>query len=305
MGLAGVFGAHSDDELVDSVLHALDLGINFIDTARLYGRSEELVGRALRAWRGTPPFVATKVSVLGPNSKWGRPPSVESAFPRGHVTREIDLSLRTLGVDRIDLMQMHLYWHSWGTSGYWLDELQAAKASGKIALIGISLPDHRHDVGLSLVESGGIDSVQTIVNIFDPFAFDCLVPACQRHGVGVIARCILDEGGLTGFLKTDTPFAPDDFRHLYFDSVGRGTYLNRVEALRSLLPANASSLAELAVKFVLAHPGVTTAISSMHVPRYADENIAAASAPPLSPAAFEVLRLHHRWTRNFYEAKYV
>ena len=305
MGLAGVFGAHSDDELVASVIHALDRGINFIDTARLYGRSEELIGRVLREWRGAPPFVATKVSVLGPNTKWGCPPTVESAFPRGHVTREIELSLRTLGVDRIDLMQLHLYWHSWGVSGYWLDELLKAKASGKIALIGVSLPDHRHDVGLSLVESGHIDAIQTIVNIFDPFALDCLVPACQRHGVGVIARCILDEGGLTGFLKADTPFPPGDFRHLYFDSVGREIYLNRVDALRSFVPKNAISLAELAVRFVLTHPGVTTAISSMHVPRFADENIAAANAPALSPATVEALRLQHRWTRNFYEAKYV
>jgi hypothetical protein len=100
MGLAGVFGAHSDEELVASVLHALDSGINFIDTARLYGRSEELIGRALRSWQGAPPFVATKVSVLGANTKWGRPPAVDSAFPRGHVTREIDLSLTVRGMCR-------------------------------------------------------------------------------------------------------------------------------------------------------------------------------------------------------------
>lgn len=305
MGLAGVFGAHTDGELVAGVLHALERGINFIDTARLYGRSEELVGRALREWRGPPPFVATKVSVLGPNTKWGRPPPVEVAFPRGHVRSEIDLSLQTLGVERIDLMQLHLYWHSWGTGGYWLDELEAARSAGKVALIGVSLPDHRHDVGLSLVESGRINSVQTIVNIFDPFALDCLVPACQRHGVGVIARCVLDEGGLTGFLREDTPFPPGDFRHLYFDSVGRDVYLRRVEALRAFVPENASSLGALAIKFVLSHPGVTTAISSMHIPRYADENIAAAGEGDLAASAFEELRLRHRWTRNFYEPKYV
>jgi aryl-alcohol dehydrogenase-like predicted oxidoreductase len=305
MGLAGVFGAHTDSELVDSVLHALENGISFIDTARLYGRSEELVGRALCEWRGRPPFVATKVSVLGPNTKWGRPPSVEEAFPQGHVRREIDLSLKTLGVERIDLMQLHLYWHTWGVEGYWLDELDAARAAGKIALIGVSLPDHRHDVGLPLVESGRINSVQTIVNIFDPFALDCLVPACERHGVGVIARCILDEGGLTGFLRPDTPFPPGDFRHLYFDSVGREVYLRRVEALRKFVPENASSLTALAVKFVLSHTGVTTAISSLHVPHYADENIAAAGEKSLDPEIVEELRLRHRWTRNFYEAKYV
>ncbi len=305
MGLAGVFGAYTDAELLAGVLHALERGINFIDTARLYGRSEELVGRALREWRGAPPFVASKVSVLGPNTKWGRPPPVEEAFPRGHVRREIDLTLKTLGVERIDLMQLHLYWHPWGVEGYWLDELVAARSAGKVALIGVSLPDHRHDVGLSLVESGRIDAVQTIVNIFDPFALDCLVPACQRHGVGVIARCILDEGGLTGFLRADTPFAPGDFRHLYFDSSGRDVYLRHVEDLRACVPGNASSLTALAIRFVLSHPGVTTAISSMHIPRFADENIAAAGEGSLDAATLELLRLRHRWTRNFYEAKYV
>lgn len=305
MGLAGWFGAHSDEELVGSVLHALESGINFIDTARAYGRSEELLSRALSEWKGAAPFVATKVNPLGPNTKWGRPVPVETVFPRGHVTREIDLSLRTLGIERIDLMQMHAYWATWGVEGYWLDELDAAKQAGKIALAGISIPDHRHDIALPLVQSGRIDSVQTIVNIFDPFAGDCLVPACRKHGVGVIARCILDEGGLTGFLKADTAFESSDFRSRYFDGCGRDNYLRRVDALRQFVPGHARTLATLAVKYVLADPGVTTAISSMHVQRFADENISALLEPALAADVVEALRLQHRWTRNFYEVKYV
>jgi aryl-alcohol dehydrogenase-like predicted oxidoreductase len=305
MGLSGAFGTYTDGELIAAVVHSLERGINFIDTARLYGRSEELLGRALREWRGAPPFLASKVSVLGPNTKWGRPPAIEEAFPRGHVSREIDLSLAALGVDRIDLMQMHLYWHGWEAEGYWLDELEAARSAGKILLIGVSLPDHRHDVGLSLVESGRINSVQTIVNIFDPFALDCLIPACERHGVGVIARCILDEGGLTGFLRAETPFTLGDFRHLYFDSSGRDFYQRRIEALRAFVPNEASSLTSLAIRFVLSHPGITTALSSMHVPHFADQNIAAAEEGDLNPETLELLRLRHRWTRNFYESKYV
>jgi len=305
MGLAGWFGAYSDEELVQSVIHALESGINFIDTARAYGRSEELVGRALKAWSGPAPFIASKINPLGPNTKWGCPVPPETVFPRGHITREIDLSLRTLGLERIDLMQLHVYWATWGVDGYWLDELEAARAAGKIGLRGISIPDHRHDVALPLVQSGRIDSVQTIVNIFDPFAGDCLIPACREHGVGVIARCILDEGGLTGFLQRETKFAEGDFRSRYFDAVGRDIYLQRVEALRPFVPAHASTLAALAIKYVLADPGVTTAISSMHVRRFADENLAALREPPLPESVVETLRLHHRWTRNFYEAKYV
>ncbi len=305
MGLAGWFGTYSDDELVASVLHALNSGINFIDTARAYGRSEELIGRALREWRGPAPFVASKVNPLGSNTKWGCPVPVETVFPPGHVTNEIDLSLRTLGVERLDLMQLHVYWSRWGVEGYWLDELDRARTAGKIALAGISIPDHRHDTALPLVASGRIDAVQTIVNIFDPFAGDGLIPCCREHGVGVIARCILDEGGLTGFLRTDTKFHDTDFRAHYFDSVGREIYLQRVEALREFVPTQAATLAALAIKYVLANPGITTAISSMHVRRHADENIAALSEAPLDPGTVETLRLRHRWTRNFYEAKYV
>lgn len=305
MGLAGWFGAYSDATLIDSVHHALNAGINFIDTARAYGRSEELLGRALREWRGARPFLASKVNPLGPNTKWGRSTPVDTVFPRGHITREIDLSLRTLGVDRIDLMQLHLYWATWGTEGYWLDELDAARQAGKIVLTGISIPDHRHDVALPLVASGRIDAIQTIVNIFDPFATDCLIPYCQQHRVGVIARCVLDEGGLTGFLTPETRFAADDFRSHYFDAGGRDRYMQRVEALKDLVPQHASSLAALAIKAVLAHPGVTTAISSMHVTRHADENLRAVAEAPLDPAMVETLRLQHRWTRNFYESKYV
>lgn len=305
MGLAGWFGAYSDAELIASVIHALDSGINFIDTARAYGRSEELVGQALKHWRGPAPFVASKVNPLGPNTKWGCPIEVGAAFPRGHVTREIELSLQTLGIERIDLMQLHVYWANWGVEGYWLDELDAARAAGKIALAGISIPDHRHDVALPLVQSGRIDSVQTIMNIFDPFAGDCLIPACRKHGVGVIARCILDEGGLSGFLRPETVFEASDFRSRYFDTVGRDVYLNRVDALRGFVPGQAKSLAALAIRYVLANPGVTTAISSMHVRQFADENIAAAREEPLAPEVVRELRLKHRWTRNFYEGKYV
>jgi methylglyoxal reductase len=305
MGLAGWFGSYSDDELIASVLHALVSGINFIDTARAYGRSEELLGTALKNWRGPAPFLASKINPLGPNTKWGCPVPVETVFPREHITREIELSLKTLGVERIDLMQLHVYWPTWGVEGYWLDELQAARTAGKIALIGVSLPDHRHDLALPLVQSGRIDSIQTIMNIFDPFAGDGLIPACQQHGVGVIARCILDEGGLTGFLKSDSVFTDSDFRSQYFDAMGRERYLARVDALRPFVPNHTSSLAALAIKYVLAHPGVTTAISSMHVRHHADENLKALREKPLDPSVVETLRLHHRWTRNFYEKKYV
>ena len=305
MGLCNCFELQDQQTMVRSVLHSLERGINFIDTARGYGESEALIGEALRQWKGAKPFIATKVESLGPdNTRWVLPPRVEDTFPRGHVRKNAETSLRLLGVEQIDLLQLHLYWPTWGQGGYWMDELLALRAEGKVASIGVSAPDHRHDVVLPLVQSGPIDSVQTIINIFDPLALDALVPLCQARGVAVIARCVLDEGGLAGAFGPDTQFRGGDFRGNYFDSGPRSEYLQRLEALRAFVPTHASSLASLALKFVLHHPGVTTALSSMHVTQHADANIAALDEPALDAATFETLRRHHRWVRNLYEVKY-
>jgi methylglyoxal reductase len=305
MGLCGCFGELDEKELIGTVLHSLEKGVNFIDTARGYGESELILGKALREWKGERPFIATKVESLGSdNTRWALPPDVNQTFPRGHIRRNAEESLRLLGVEQLDLLQLHVYWPNWGVEGYWMDELQSLKEEQKVAAIGVSAPDHRHDVVLPLVLSELIDSVQTILNIFDPLALDCLVPLCRARNVAVIARCVLDEGGLSGTLGPDTLFEPSDFRKSFFDSIPRAQYIERVDALRAFVPSQAASLATLAIKFALHDPGVTTAISSMHVRPFADENIAALSEPPLSAETFEELRRKHRWVRNFYDSKY-
>lgn len=299
MGFAGWFGDIDDDAAIRALHTALDLGVNVIDTARAYGRSEEVVGKALRAWSGTRPFVATKVKPIGPQSQFGIPPAVEESFPKGWVTESCDTSLRELGLDAVDLMQLHLYWPTWGREGYWMDELQALKQAGKARAVGISIPDHRHDSAIPLVESGLIDSVQTILHIFGSEPLDTLIPICRRNNVAVIARCILDEGGLTGALTMDSQFPPGDFRHGYFDwTVPRSAYLVKVDALRKYVPDHASSLAALAVKFAIRDPGVTTAITSMHVEDYARMNVAAVDEPPLSEELMWTLRTSHRFEIN-------
>jgi aryl-alcohol dehydrogenase-like predicted oxidoreductase len=306
MGLGGAFGAHDKQEMVNSVIRSLDQGVNFIDTARNYGDSEHILGIALRAWKGAKPFIASKIQSQGPgNLGWGQPIDVNIAFPRGWLRESTEISLKLLGVETIDLMQLHQYWPQWDEADYWIDELLQLKHEGKIGALGVSLPDHRHDIALPLIQSGKIDAIQTVVNIFDPLALDCLVPICQQHQVAVIARCILDEGGLTGFLREDTVFGDGDFRKSFFDYMPRHVYIDRVQKLKeAYVPKYASSLAELAIKFVLHHSGITTAISSMHIPQYADENIAAATAEPLPDEVFEQIRRHHRWVRNFFETKY-
>jgi methylglyoxal reductase len=299
MGFAGWFGQIDDQAAIRSLHTALDAGVNIVDTARDYGRSEEVVGKALRTWTSELPFIASKIQPRGPKSQYATPPPVEDVFPPGWVTESCELSLRELGVDHVDLMQLHLYWPTWGREGYWMDELQALKQSGKARAVGISVPDHRHDMVISLVESGAIDSVQTILNVFASEPLDTLVPICQQHDVAVIARCVLDEGGLTGFLTEETEFPPGDFRHGYFDwTVPRRAYIAKVDALRQYVPEYASSLAALALKFATQHPGVTTAITSMHVEDYARMNIAAIEEPELPDDVFWKLRTSHRFEIN-------
>ena len=299
MGFAGWFGPVDDGEAIRALHTALDLGVNVVDTARAYGRSEEVLRMALRSWSGTRPFVATKVQPIGPQHQFAAPPPVQEVFPKGWVTESCETSLRELGLEAVDLLQLHLYWPTWGHDGYWMEELQQLKQSGKARSVGISIPDHRHDSAISLVQSGLIDSVQTILNIFASEPLDTLIPICRANNVAVIARCILDEGGLTGFLTEDAEFPPGDFRHGYFDwTVPRKSYLVKVDALRPYVPRYASSLAALAVKFAVHDPGVTTGITSMHVEDYARMNIAAVAEDRLPDELFWKLRTSHRFEIN-------
>ncbi len=305
MGLGGAFGTFDEQEGIRSVLRFLEQGGNFIDTARHYGNSEQILGKALKQWKGTPPFIATKIQSHGPdNTRWAIPSRVEDVFPKHLMRENLETSLRLLGTDYIDNLQLHLYWPNWGVSGYWIDELMQLKQEGKIGSIGVSLPDCRADTGLPIIMSGLIDSVQFIYNIFDPTPLDSIIPICQQHQVAVIARCVMDEGGLTGFLTEDIVFEQQDFRKTFFEEVPRSMYIARVNELRHYIPEHAGSLAKLALKFVLKHPGVTTAISSMHIEKFARENIEAADEPALSDEIFYELRTRHRWIRNFYTKKY-
>ena len=305
MGLNCAFGQFEEDFLIRSVHHSLEQGVNFIDTARTYGESEEILGKALKQWPGERPFIASKAAPRASktNAGWGIPNPQEIAYPKGTVTASVEESLARLDIDTIDLMQLHQYWSQY-EDGPWLEEMYKLKERGKIRHIGISLTDHRHDQGISIVRSGVVDSVQTIVNIFDPLAFDSLIPLCHERDVAVIARCVLDEGGLTGFLTPDITFDELDLRDDYFERGPLSEYMRRVDKLRKFIPKYADSLAELAIKFALYHPGVTVVNISMHIPEYADENIRTADKDPLPPKIFQELRQRHRWLLNLYEGKY-
>ena len=182
MGLNCAFGNYEETDLIKSIHHSLDQGVNVIDTARAYMDSEVIVGKALKQWKGEKPFIASKAipAEAKDNAGWGIPNPATVAYPKGAVRKSVETSLQKLDIETIDLLQLHQFWGQFHGEGTWMEELQALKQEGKINHIGVSIVDHRHDGALALVQSGLIDSVQTIINIFDPLAFDSLIPDICR-----------------------------------------------------------------------------------------------------------------------------
>jgi aryl-alcohol dehydrogenase-like predicted oxidoreductase len=301
-GIGGAqWGGADDDESVQALHRAIDLGLNFIDTALAYGdgRSERLVGQVVRE-RDETVHVATKVPPK--NGIW---PAEEGAklgdvFPPGYVRECAEQSLRNLGMETVDLLQLHVWNDDWAGSEELLGEVAELRSEGKIRHFGISINDHQPANGLRLVRSGAVDTVQVIYNVFDQSPEDELLPACREHDVGAIARVPLDEGGLTGRIEADTEFVGDDFRASYFRGDRKREVRERASAIAADLGIDGGRLAEAALRFILSEPAVSTVIPGMRSLRNVQRNVAASDAGPLTPDERERLRAH-RWVRNFYE----
>jgi aryl-alcohol dehydrogenase-like predicted oxidoreductase len=274
--------------------------VNFIDTALAYGRgrSERLVGQVMRE-RPETTYVATKVPPK--NLIWPAPAgiTVEEAFPGDHIRSCAERSLSNLGLERIDLLQLHVWSDEWTDQGDWRATAEALRAEGKIGFFGVSVNDHEPHNAVQVVESGAVDSVQVIYNVFDQSPEDELFPACREHGVGVIARVPLDEGGLTGRIGPDTEFAEDDFRGSYFGGDRKRELAERVDAIASDLGIAPDELAEVALRFVLSEPTVSTVIPGMRTIRNVERNVAVSDGRGVPEGWREKLRTH-RWVRNFY-----
>jgi aryl-alcohol dehydrogenase-like predicted oxidoreductase len=300
-GISRVQWIGADDAESLRALHrAMELGVNFIDTALAYGdgHSERLVGRAVRGRRDRV-FVATKVPPM--NLAWParRDVPVAEVFPGDYVTRSAERSLTNLGLETIDLLQLHVWTDEFAGAGDWLDAVGRLKQAGKVRFFGISLGEHTPDNGLAAVEAGIVDTVQVIYNVFDQSPEERLFPACARRGVGVLARVPLDEGGLTGGVTPETRFAADDFRGVYFAGDRKREVAERAGAICRDLGIAPAQLAETALRFVLSHPAVSTVIPGMRTARHVEANAALGDGRGLPAEAVARLR-NHRWERNFY-----
>ncbi len=299
-GIGGGWGAREDDEALAALHRAIDAGVTFIDTAYGYGNghSERLIGSVI-AERTDEVHVATKIPPL--NRRWPAAhdtPAVD-AFPARHVREITEESLRRLGVDTIDVQQFHVWAPRWLHEGDWRDEVQRLKDEHKIRAFGVSINDHEPETAVELAASGVVDTLQVIYNIFDQSPEDELLPACQEHGVGVVVRVPLDEGGLTGRITPETTFEDTDWRRSYFRGDRPRQVFEHANAIVADLGIELDQLPEVALRFVLSHPAVSTVIPGMRRAQNVDRNVAVADGRPLPAEQIDLLH-KHRWVRNFY-----
>jgi len=296
-GMGGWTGS-DDAESLASLARSIDLGCNFFDTAWAYGdgHSEELLGKALRANTGKKLYVATKVPPK--NRRWPSQPeySVDVSYPPEYVFEYVDKSLGNVGLETLDLIQYHTWEDGWLDDERVLRTIEQLRASGKVQAIGISMNRWEPWNGIRAVKSGLIDAVQVIYNIFDQNPEDELFPACRAHNVGVIARVPFDEGSLTGTLTLESRWPANDWRSSYFVPENLRSSVEHADALKPLVPAG-STMAEMALRFILNNHDVATIIPGMRKRKNVEANIQASEQGPLSSELHTELR-KHRWVRQ-------
>lgn len=297
-GIGGVQWTGGDDDEAKRALNlAIDRGLNFIDTALAYGRghSERLVGEVARA-RSEQVFIATKIPPK--NLQWpAQAVPLEEVFPANYIVECTEKSLRNLGVDTIDLQQFHVWHDDWVQRTEWIEAITKLREQGKIRHIGISINDYQPANVIKALRTGQIDAVQVIYNIFEQAPNGELYPVCQELNIGVLARVPFDEGGLTGAITPDTVFPEDDFRSWFFRGDRKQKVFDRVEKLKALLSAEATSLPELALRFTLSHPAVSTVIPGMRSTKHVESNIACSDGRKLSADLLERLKAF-AWDRT-------
>lgn len=288
-----------EDESVAALHRAIELGVNFVDTARGYGESERIVGSVLREHPDV--LVATKVPPK--NGIWPAPSGVDPAetFPGDHIRASLETSLAASGLEAFDLLQFHVWSDEWVGRGDWLETIADLRQEGKIRFFGVSINDYQPENALELVRSGAVDTVQVIYNAWHQQPEEHLLPACAEQGVGVIVRVALDEGGLTGRITADSTFPDGDFRNGFFGGDRKAQVEQHVDALVADLGVETDALPDIALRYVLDHPAVSTVIAGMRTVRNVERNAATSDGVRLTGAQRDVIR-RHRWERNFYQS---
>ena len=298
--IGGSWGRQKESDSVEALEAAIDQGVNFIDTAAGYGngRSERIIGQLLKR-SNIPVRVCTKTPPLP--GKW--PPSpycrIEERYPEKYMRENLEQRLRNLQAEKLDILLLHTWTRAWNDRPSALHVLQKMKSEGLIGLVGISTPEHDQNCVIQLMREGLIDAVQVIYNIFEQEPAAQLLPVALETGTGIIVRVAFDEGVLTGKYKGSETFEQDDFRRNYFAGDRLARSVKRVEKIKEEFRDSGYTMSQLALKFALAHPAVSTVIPGIRNREQALMNTEVASLPDLHDEILVRLR-EHAWNRAFW-----
>ncbi|NIG56011.1 aldo/keto reductase [Chitinophaga sp. Cy-1792] len=296
-GMAGWTGSE-EAEVNRALDKSIELGCNFFDTAWGYGEglSEEILNKTIKRHPGKRLYAATKIPPK--NRKWPSKPefNIQDVFPADYIVEYTEKSLKNLGVDSIDLQQFHVWEDNWAAQDEWKEAITKLTKEGKVKHWGVSVNRWEPDNCLNTLRTGLIDSVQVIYNIFDQAPEDNLLPLCRELNIGVIARVPFDEGTLTGTFTNETTFPAGDWRASYFVPENLHSSVEHADALKPLIPAG-MTMPEMALRFILSNPDISTTIPGMRKIRNVEANMASSDGKGLSPALLAELK-KHRWDRT-------
>jgi aryl-alcohol dehydrogenase-like predicted oxidoreductase len=303
------WGKQKDSDSIQALHKALDLGVNFIDTAQGYGNghSEFLIGKVLKERGEKIGNGAIKIATKIPPSSGHWPPipydDCASRYSENYLRERVEFSLKKLQAEVIDLVQLHTWTRAWNKNPVALEILRKLKKEGKILSIGISTPEHDQNSLNELMKNGWLDAVQVIYNIFEQEPAAEFLPIAKEQQVGVIIRVVFDEGSLTGKYSPNHVFPEGDFRRQYFKGDRLNDTLQRVENIKKTINELGNpqydTLLSVALRFALKHPAVSTIIPGMRNSQQAETDCAFSDLPPLSEELYEALK-NHIWRRAFW-----
>lgn len=294
----GEWSGSDDEESRQSLEEAVDRGCNFFDTAWAYGEghSERLLGNLVRRHSERHLYVATKIPPKNRSWPSRRGYTLDEVFPPEYIREYTLRSLENLGIDRIDLLQFHVWEDAWAEDERWQRAVGDLRSEGLLEGVGLSLNRWEPWNGIETIRTGLIDAVQVIYNIFDQAPEDELFPVCRERDVAVIARVPFDEGTLTGTLTRESRWPDGDWRNLYFVPENLVASVERAEALRPDIPEG-MTMPELALRFILSNPDVATVIPGMRKLAHVRANTAVSDGEVLQPDVLQRMR-RHRWDRE-------
>lgn len=267
-----MWGPQDDNDSIAALNKAIDLGVNFIDTAAAYGNghSEKIIGNVLKT-RKERVYIATKI----PPRMWPPPANshAKDAFPKDKIISSVEESLKNLQIECIDLIQLHSWRKNWTNDTDWYETLLVLKKEGKINFIGVSVHDNMEDEALGLIETTRIDTIQVVYNVLSQTPQKNLFPKALKHNIGILARVPLAYGALTGKFTEDTTFPSNDFRAGKYTGNYLKETLEKINEFKKTVGSNEKEkLVQAALHFSINHNAISLAIPGIRNVKQAEEN---------------------------------